>query len=70
MNFIKKIVVDYGNIDIEYAKKIADGIDYFTEFCTDYDIKCEETCPFYSLCGVRSSAIISKFVEYAESHVE
>ena len=40
MKFIKKIIVECNNSDFEYAKKIKDGINYFSELCTDYDIKC------------------------------
>lgn len=70
MRFIKKITVDYDNIDIEYAKKIADAIDHFSELCTDDEIKCEKTCPFYSLCAKNSNDIVSMFSKYVENHVE
>lgn len=70
MKLIKKITVDYDNIDIEYAKRIENAIDYFSELCVDNEIKCEKTCPLYSLCAKNSDDILSMFSKYAESHVE
>lgn len=70
MRFIKKITADCDNIDFEYAKKIEDGIEHFSMLCNDSDIKCEKTCPFYSLCGDNSNDIISKFVQYVEDNAE
>lgn len=70
MKFIKKISVEYDNIDIEYAKRIEDAIEHFSDLCEDSDVKCEKDCPFYPLCGETSSDIISKFVQYVEGNAE
>lgn len=70
MRFIKNITVDCDTMDFEYAKKLEDAVDYFSELCTNEDIKCEKTCPFYSLCGEKSNNIISIFTKYIENHVE
>lgn len=70
MKLIKKISVEPESVDVMYAQQIEAAIDNFSEFCENDNVKCEETCPFYPLCGETSSDIISKFVEYVENNVE